>query len=80
MVRVLFGQPEHGWLPLTLYLDAFELVLDVSDVPLNALEELCSSLRSVLTGGAASVWWHLEPTWYQFHFRPTSSEVVFSIC
>jgi hypothetical protein len=79
MVRILFGPPKHGWLPLTLYVDAFELALDVSDVPINPLEELCSSLRLVLKGGDASVWWHLEPTWYQFHFEPASSELVFSV-
>jgi hypothetical protein len=79
MVRVFFGQPQYGWLPLTLQVDAFELILEVSDVPINPLEELCSSLKVVLTGEEASVWWHLEPTWYQFHIEPTSSGVVFTI-
>jgi hypothetical protein len=80
MVHVIFGQPEHGWLPLTLNVDAFELELDVSDVPINPLEELCNSLRLVLKGGEASVWWHLEPTWYQFHFEPRLDELLLSIC
>jgi hypothetical protein len=79
MVRVLFGQPEHGWLPLTLQVDAFALTLDVSDVPVNPVEELCECLTLVLQGMEASVWWHLEPAWYRFQFAPTPQEVVFSI-
>ncbi|RPD44381.1 hypothetical protein DNI29_22010 [Hymenobacter sediminis] len=79
MVRVLFGQPEHGWLPLTLSVDTFTLALDVSDVPTNPVEELCDCLTLVLQGMEASVWWHLEPTWYRFHFEPTPREVLFSI-
>jgi hypothetical protein len=79
MVHLVFGQPEHGWLPLTLRVDEFELALDVSDVPINPLDELCNSLCLVLKGGEASVWWHLEPAWYQFHLEPKLSEVVLSI-
>jgi hypothetical protein len=79
MVRLVFGQPAHGWLPLTLYIEAFELTLDVSDVPINPIEEFCNCLCLVLKGGEAAVWWHLEPTWYQFHFEPRLDKVVFSI-
>ena len=79
MVHVLFGQPEHGWLPLTLNVGEFVLELDVSDVPVNPVEELCECLGLVLQGVEASVWWHLEPAWYQFRFAPTPREVVFSI-
>lgn len=79
MIDVLLGEPAHGWLPLTLNVDGVVLELDVSDVPVNPVEELCECLGLVFQGVEASVWWHLEPTWYQFHFAPTPREVVFSI-
>jgi hypothetical protein len=79
MVRLVLGQPAHGWLPLSLCVDAFELTLDVSDVPINPVEELCNCLYLVLKGGEASVWWHLEPTWYQFHLEPRLGKVLLSI-
>jgi hypothetical protein len=64
---------------LTLQIDEFELALDVSDVPINPLDELCNSLCLVLKGSEASVWWHLEPAWYQFYLEPRLNEVVLSI-
>lgn len=79
MVHITLGQPEHGWLPVALTVEAFELALDVSDVPVNPLEELGQALRLVVQGGAGVVCWHLEPSWYQFRFAPGGKEVEFSV-
>lgn len=75
MINLWFGLPEHGWLPVEFKAGDYELELDVSDVPVNPLDELCSALIIVLQGGAAEMGWHLEPTWYYFRFEP-SNEVI----
>jgi len=74
-ITVRFGVPEHGWLPVSINAGGFELQLDVSDVPVNPLEELCSALILVLQGMDAEVGWHLEPAWYYFRFS-ISDELI----
>jgi hypothetical protein len=67
---VEFGQPAHGWLPVTFH---------ASDVPVNPLELLCEALAVVPAGGIARVMWHLEPTVYWFSFENQAGEVVLEI-
>jgi hypothetical protein len=76
---VRFGVPEHGWLPVYVKADDFELELDVSDVPVNPLEELCSALTLVLQGASAEVSWHLEPDWYYFQFDHNDELITLTI-
>jgi len=40
---------------------------------------LISSLRSVINGIKAEVWWHLEPQGYYFEFEKVSEEYKISI-
>jgi hypothetical protein len=59
-LKVEFHQPEHGWLPVTLRQGDFELRFRASDVPVNLIDLLISSIRQITKGDATEVWWHLE--------------------
>ena len=63
-LKIEFGLPEHGWLPIDLAFDDFHLPLIVSDVPVNPVDLLISSLRQVIKGIQTEVWLHLEPEGY----------------
>lgn len=79
MVKLIFGRPEHGWLPVNFQAEGFHLELDVSDVPINPLDELCNALINVAHGESADVNWHLEPAWYHFHFEPNDEAITLII-
>lgn len=76
---VEFGQPEHGWLPVTFKAGEFELAFDASDVPANPLDLLCEALAVVPAGGSAKVMWHLEPAVYWFAFEQHADGVALEI-
>lgn len=57
----------------------YELDLDVSDVPVNPLDELCSALITILQGNAAEMGWYLEPTWYYFRFEISKEAITLVI-
>lgn len=65
-LKLLFGTPEHGWLPLTLEYGNFKLELDVSDVPMDPMRQLCDALIQLLKGIKTpdKVMLHLEPYCY----------------
>lgn len=52
---VEFGQPEHGWLPVTFKMGEFELAFHASDVSVNPLDSLCEALAVVPAGDSAKV-------------------------
>ncbi|WP_345236836.1 hypothetical protein [Hymenobacter saemangeumensis] len=56
--------------------DGLILELDVSDVPVNPLEELCSTLILALQGISARMGWHLEPAWCWLCFEWSGSTVT----
>ena len=74
-----FGVPEHGWLPVKIAFNDFRLEFDASDVPANPIDYLISSLRSVIKGIRAEVWWHLEPEGYYFDFEKFNDEYTLNI-
>jgi len=78
-VLVHFGQPKHGWLPVTFQAGAFQLVFYASHVPANPLESLCEALAVVPAGGSAKVMWNLEPDIYWFTFENQAGEVTLEI-
>jgi hypothetical protein len=78
-VLVHFGQPKHGWLPVTFQAGAFRLAFAASDVPANPLDSLCEALAVVPVGGSAKVMWHLEPAVYWFAFENQAGEVMLEI-
>jgi hypothetical protein len=68
-LSIEFGTPEHGWLPVKITFIHFKLEFEASDVPANPVDQLISSLRSVIKGIKGEVWWHLEPEGYYFEFE-----------
>jgi len=81
MIQLAFGPPEYGWLPVHFQAQGFHLELDVSDGPVNPLENLCSALISVLQGKPGEMGWNLEPVWYWFRFEPEIDEqITLRIC
>jgi hypothetical protein len=67
-LNIEFGQPEHGWLPVSLRHGDFELEFEASDVPINPIDQLISGLIQITKGISTEVWWHLEPGGYYFDF------------
>ena len=65
-IKLEFGVPKHGWLPIRLkYLD-FVLDLDISDVPMDPMVQLCNALIQIIKGipTPERIIWHLEPYTY----------------
>ena len=73
-IKVKFGKPLHGWLPVFLAAGQFELEFEASDVPENPIYLLVDALQKALVGLESEVWWHLEPGGYYFNFEPQSIE------
>ncbi|WP_426493172.1 hypothetical protein [Hymenobacter sp. 102] len=67
-IRVDFERPSHGWLPVKVIMNDFELTINASDVPINPIYLLYLAILDVVDGIASKVWWHLEPAGYYFDF------------
>jgi hypothetical protein len=79
-LKCKFGEPHHGWLSIRLTTGDFSLEMEVSDVPVDPIYVLISSLCLALNGLESEVWWHLEPASYYFYFEPEEQgEFKFSI-
>jgi hypothetical protein len=73
-LKIEFGQPEHGWLPVDFRQGDFELQFMASDVPVNPIDQLISGIRQITKGITSEVWWHLEPEGYYFDFDREGDE------
>jgi hypothetical protein len=73
-IKVNFGKPLHGWLPVSLAAGQFELEFRASDVPENPLYLLVDALLKALVDLESEVWWHLEPDGFYFNFEPHGNE------
>jgi len=73
-IKVEFGNPYHGWLPVSLAAGQFELEIEASNVPANPIYLLVDALQKALVGLESAVWWHLEPSGYYFNFIPLGNE------
>lgn len=61
-LTVVFGSPEHGWLPVSVETPRGNLHRDVSDVPADTLTELVWVLVRLAKGSSEErVEWSLEP-------------------
>jgi hypothetical protein len=61
-IRLRFGSPKNGWLPVELTVGEKSRVFDASDVPANSLEILADVVSRWYDGVAeGSVTWFLEP-------------------
>ncbi|GEM_PF-732154 len=74
-IKIEFGIPVHGWLPTTLKYGDYELEINISDVPLNPMTQLCNSLIQLLKGINTPdiIPWHLEPYCYYLQLKKTES-------
>jgi len=65
-ISLKFGTPEFGWLPIKFKYQNFNLALDVSDVPVNPINQLCTCLIQINKGikFPQIIVWHLEPRCY----------------
>ncbi|WP_210465382.1 hypothetical protein [Rufibacter roseolus] len=78
-LKIELGAPEHGWLPVNLAFENFDLQFEASDVPANPVDQLITSLRNVIKGIKTEVWWHLEPQGYYFEFERIGNEYSIGI-
>lgn len=75
-LTIKFGKPEHGWLPTKLSYNDFELSLDISDVPVDPMLQLCDSLIQITKGikKPDRILWHLEPYCYYLQIEKMDSD------
>jgi len=75
-IKVDFGVPEHGWLPINLNYIDFDLALYVSDVPVDPMLQLSDALIQICKGvnQPDSIIWHLEPYCYYLKFEARDSD------
>ena len=74
-ISIQFGIPIDGWLPTVFKFGNFELELEISDVPLNPMTQLCDSLIQLIEGGSQPeiIPWHLEPYCYYLQLIKTNN-------
>lgn len=76
---VEFGIPEHGWLPALFRQGDLSLKLDISDVPVDPMAQLCEALIELIKGTRKSgrITWHLEP--YCYHLQLGRSDIIHTV-
>jgi len=76
-----FGVPLHGWLPTTFKYGDYKLEINISDVPLNPMTQLCRSLIQLLKGINTPdiIPWHLEPYCYYLELKRTENEYEYEV-
>lgn len=70
-INLEFGIPRHGWLLTNFSYKDIVLELDISDVPVNPMTQLCDALIEINKGIAepSRIIWHLEPYCYYLQLR-----------
>tara|TARA_B100000676_G_C17911077_1_gene750029 strand:+ start:262 stop:714 length:453 start_codon:yes stop_codon:yes gene_type:complete len=65
-LHIDFGIPEHGWLPTIFKYQDYILEVEISDVPLDPMVQLCDALIQINKGikEPNRIIWHLEPYCY----------------
>lgn len=70
MLALELGQPQHGWLPVSVSVGTFRESFYASYTPSDPIQQLADALAAVSEGERATVWWHLEPAGYWLEFVP----------
>lgn len=75
-IHIEFGIPEHGWLQTNFKYNDFELELDISDVPLDPMVQLCDALIQINKGISKPdrIIWHLEPYCYYLQLERSQND------
>lgn len=80
-IHIEFGNPDHGWLPIRFSHKDFSIELDVSDVPIDPIAQLCDTLIELFNGiiDPSLVVWHLEPYCYYLKLGRLDNEYIAEI-
>ena len=75
-IQIEFGVPERGWVHTKLSFEDFVLELDISDVPLDPMVQLCNTLIQISKGirTPERIAWHLEP--YTYYLQLEKDDVT----
>lgn len=81
-LNILFGVPEHGWLPVTVRTGDLSVSEDVSDVPIDSLRHLIRSLISLYQCANDGpheevIEWHLEPDVWEWILHAEGDDLRF---
>lgn len=68
LLKIKIDKPKHGWIPISINYEDFELAFEASDVPNNCINELAGSIILASNKIDTSTNFHLEPDWYIFNF------------
>ncbi len=78
-ISIVFGIPEHGWLPVDFHYKDFHLEFDASDVLNDPTEELYSAVKKLQDNEIKRITWWLEPGAYFFDFERKGQIITLTI-
>ncbi|MFN8361953.1 MAG: hypothetical protein U0264_18760 [Candidatus Kapaibacterium sp.] len=78
-LSIVFGEPEHGWLPVDLHYNDFHLAFDASDVINDPIEELYNAVTKLCDNDIRRVTWYLEPGGIFFDFEKQGQSITLTI-
>ncbi|QCX39420.1 hypothetical protein FF125_13600 [Aureibaculum algae] len=78
-IELHLGNPENGWLPVTLKATDFELEFNASIIPESPTDKLCKSLILALNGNDTEICWNLEPEYYFFELKQSKKDIYLTI-
>lgn len=76
-----FGKADNGWLPTIFSYGDFELNIEISDVPIDPMVQLCDALIQINKGIKCPerILWHLEPFCYYLQLELNDHEYKVTI-
>jgi len=78
-ISIVFGTPEHGWLPVDFHYKDFHLDFAASDVLNDPTEELYSAVTKLQDNEVKRITWWLEPGAYFFDFERKGQVITLTI-
>ncbi len=77
-LHIDFGTPKYGWLPITFQYQNYKLEIEVSDVPIDPMVQLCDALIEINKGTnePTRVIWHLEPYCYYLQLKVANGQYI----
>lgn len=78
-IKLTFGKPENGWLPVKFQFDQVDLSFVSSNIPENPTDQLCENLILALKGLGSKTFWNLEPDQLVFELEALKENFQFNI-
>lgn len=80
-IKIDFGTPNVGWLPMNFQYGDFELTLNISRIPLDPIPQLLEALLLIHKGmpNPSKIIWHLEPKCYYFQLEKIDNQFIVKI-